>query len=182
MTKLPENFELDRYGLHVRLVREDDAAYIVRLRTDPKLGRYIHHTDPDVGKQIAWLKEYKKREQQGLDYYFVFESPKGCPCGLLRIYDIADDYFTIGSWVFDMNAPKGAAILADIITKEIGFELFPEKKVHWDNMKENLNVLRHTRTYHPTLIRETETQMFFEGTHVDFEKYKQMYLRMYITN
>ena len=25
MTKLPENFELDRYGLHVRLVREEDA-------------------------------------------------------------------------------------------------------------------------------------------------------------
>lgn len=24
MTPLPSNFELDRYGLHVRLVREDD--------------------------------------------------------------------------------------------------------------------------------------------------------------
>ena len=24
MTKLPENFELDRYGLHVRLVREEE--------------------------------------------------------------------------------------------------------------------------------------------------------------
>ena len=28
MTKLPENFELDRYGLHVRLVREEDAKYL----------------------------------------------------------------------------------------------------------------------------------------------------------
>ena len=25
MTKLPVNFELDRYGLHVRLVREEDS-------------------------------------------------------------------------------------------------------------------------------------------------------------
>ena len=25
MIKLPSNFELDRYGLHVRLVREEDA-------------------------------------------------------------------------------------------------------------------------------------------------------------
>ena len=24
MTKLPSNFELDRYGLHVRLVREEE--------------------------------------------------------------------------------------------------------------------------------------------------------------
>lgn len=28
MTKLPENFEFDRYGLHVRLVREDGARLL----------------------------------------------------------------------------------------------------------------------------------------------------------
>lgn len=29
MTILPSNFELDRYGLHVRLVREEDAECIL---------------------------------------------------------------------------------------------------------------------------------------------------------
>ena len=28
MKKLPDNFTLDKYGLHVRLVNEDDAAFI----------------------------------------------------------------------------------------------------------------------------------------------------------
>lgn len=27
MIKLPENFELDRYGLHVRLVREEEVKF-----------------------------------------------------------------------------------------------------------------------------------------------------------
>lgn len=30
MTKLPENFELDRYGLHVRLVRKEDVQLIIK--------------------------------------------------------------------------------------------------------------------------------------------------------
>ena len=30
MNKLPQNFELDRYGLHVRLVREEDAEFVLR--------------------------------------------------------------------------------------------------------------------------------------------------------
>lgn len=30
MIKLPENFELDRYGLHVRLVREKDVQLIIK--------------------------------------------------------------------------------------------------------------------------------------------------------
>jgi hypothetical protein len=45
MTPLPSNFELDRYGLHVRLVREEDAEFILSLRTDPKLSRFIHPTE-----------------------------------------------------------------------------------------------------------------------------------------
>jgi hypothetical protein len=33
MNKLPLNFELDCYGLHARLIKEEDAEFIVKLRT-----------------------------------------------------------------------------------------------------------------------------------------------------
>ena len=68
MIKLPSDFETDRYGLHVRLVREEDAEFIVKLRTDPKLGRYIHATDNNVEKQRKWIRDYKKRENDGIQY------------------------------------------------------------------------------------------------------------------
>ena len=179
MTKLPSNFELDRYGLHVRLVREEDAEFIVRLRTDSKLGHYIHATSSDVSKQIEWLQAYKERELRGKDYYFVFEVPQDHPVGVMRIYDISNDAFTIGSWVFDKSSPKGAAILADLIVKEIGWELFPDKVCLWDNMKGNTNVIRFGLSFHPTLIRETDTQLFFSCRKENFERTKQLYLRMY---
>lgn len=65
MIKLPNNFELDRYGLHVRLVGEEDAEFIVHLRTDEKLSRYINKTNVGVDKQKEWIKQYKKRERYG---------------------------------------------------------------------------------------------------------------------
>lgn len=178
MIKLPENYELDRYGLHVRLVREEDAEFIVRLRTDAKLGRYIHHTDNSVAKQKEWLDAYKEREKKGEDFYFVFECPVGVPVGVERIYDINDEAFTVGSWVFDKESPKGAAILSDIILKEIAWDLYPEKDCLWDNMKENVNVVRYALSFHPTLLRETETQLFFLCTKENFERYKKLYMRM----
>ena len=63
MTKLSSNFELDRYGLHVRLVREEDAAFILSLRTDSKLSRFIHPTENDEVKQRANIRGYKERQQ-----------------------------------------------------------------------------------------------------------------------
>ena len=63
---------INKYGLHARMVREDDAAFILSLRTDPKLSRFIHPTENDEEKQRAYLQGYKERELAGKDYYFIF--------------------------------------------------------------------------------------------------------------
>ncbi len=177
--KLPQDFTIDRYGLHVRFVNESDAEFIVRLRTDGKLGRYIHATTPDIGAQIEWTSRYKQREAAGEDYYFMFESLDGKRLGLCRIYDIHPADFTVGSWLFSPAAPMGAAILADIITREIGFGLCPEGRLLFDVRAENTNVIRYQRTYKPVVLKETESDVFFELSRDNFEKYKMLHLRMF---
>lgn len=121
MIKLSSDFNLDKYGLHVRLVNEDDAEFIVSLRTDPKLSRFIHDTENDVSKQKEWIKSYKEREIKGLEYYFVFLKD-GIRVGLNRIYNIHDGIFTTGSWLFDRNASFECSVLASIIGREIAFD------------------------------------------------------------
>ncbi len=69
-TQLPSNFELEKYGLHVRLVREEDAEFILQLRTDPLLSRFLHATKNNLQKQKEWIRDYKLREAKGEDYYF----------------------------------------------------------------------------------------------------------------
>ena len=86
MTKLPENFELDRYGLHVRLVREEDAEFIVKLRTNERNARFIHATSPNIEHQQEWIRNYKEREINGVDYYVYTLTDPVTVNGFLQTY------------------------------------------------------------------------------------------------
>ena len=176
MNKLPEKFELDRYGLHCRLVREDDAEFIVRLRTDSKLGHYIHSTSSDVSKQVEWIIEYRKREEKGIEYYFIF-SKNGKNIGLARLYNIENNRFTSGSWL-SYSDEIGLGVLCDIISREIAFELYPDSFNYFDVRKENKNVIRYAQSYRSVLYKEDAENLYFYNNKQNFEKYKQLYLRM----
>ncbi len=139
MNKLPENFELNRYGLYVRLVREEDAEFIVQLRTNPQKARYISVTSDRIEDQINWIKNYKVREQEGVDYYFVYYF-NGVKAGVNRIYEIERDHFIHGSWIFADNVPPYCSLAAGLIAREIAFDtldLYEEidtAGVHHDNV------------------------------------------------
>ena len=122
MEKLPSDFIYDKYGIQVRFVTEDDAEFIIKLRTDPKLTRFIHDTDSDIQKQKEWIRNYKVREAEGKEYYFVV-SNNDIPAGLIRIYNIHDKIFTVGSIIMDKEAPIHCALAATIMAKEVAFEM-----------------------------------------------------------
>lgn len=123
MRKLPENFEMDMYGLHVRLVNSLDAEYIVRLRTTPKVQRFIHDTSTDVTKQVEWIKHYKEREANGTEYYFIYQKA-GKNIGVNRLYEI--DYeagtFNAGSWVCEQGSEVTDVVSTVLIYNTIAFE------------------------------------------------------------
>lgn len=118
---LPPNFTIDKYGLKARFVEECDAEFIVKLRTDPVLSRFLHATDSDIEKQREWIRGYKERERKGDDYYFIFFKDNR-PVGLNRIYSIHESTFTTGSWLFTPEAPYECSIAASIMIRELAFE------------------------------------------------------------
>ena len=129
MTALPKQYEIDKYGMHVRFVSEDDADFIVALRTNAHNARYIHNTDSSVEVQRDWIRNYKVREIAGEEYYLLFEV-EGKPQGVYRIYKRHEDWCVTGSWVFLPDAQKNAALKAMIITHEIVFEELGHQYVH----------------------------------------------------
>lgn len=159
MRKLPENFTLERYGLQVRLVNEDDAEFIVALRTDPRLSRYIHETSASVEDQKQWIRNYKKREARGVDYYFMF-LVNGVRQGVARIYDITEDSFTQGSWVFSPDAFLGASVLGNIISSEMGFE-FLDKKIEYSDARRDNNTNRYVQSFHPEIVKTDELNVYY---------------------
>jgi hypothetical protein len=169
MNKLNHHFELNKYGLHARLVNEDDAEFIVRLRTDPQLARYVNPVADDVSKQRLWISEYKERERMGEDYYFMFDLD-GVRYGMDRIYDINGKNFITGSWVFSSSSPVGMAVLAGIITKEIAYELLGLENSFADVRKNNKAVLRHNKQFHPTVLSEDEENISLSFDRSEFYK------------
>ena len=45
---LPTDFSMERYGLKVRLATKNDTDFIMSLRTDAELSKFIHKTDNDA--------------------------------------------------------------------------------------------------------------------------------------
>lgn len=155
--KLENDFKLSKYGLDIRLVNENDAEFIVKLRTHPKLSRYIHKTNCDIEKQKSWILAYKEREKAGQEYYFIFHKEK-IPLGVIRLYNIQNETYTTGSWVFDPEAPFEAAIFGVLVANTIGFEILDKKtSVSPDGVCEsNKTVIR----FHKMIGREFTGKIF----------------------
>lgn len=166
-----------KYGLFFRLVEKEDAEFIVRLRTIERLARFLHPTSNDISRQITWIEKYKERENAGTDYYYIFESEK-IKIGVSRLYDIHDNEFTAGSWIFSPTAPFGSSILGDITSREIGFSELGKSKCLFDVRKGNRNVINYHARYNPTKIGEDETNYYYEIDQKTFDKGKRVYLRL----
>lgn len=143
MLKLQENFELDRYGLHVRFVNVEDSQFLIDIRTDKKNEKFIHFTSNNLNEQVKYIEHYKELERDGKEYYLMFEI-NGCRQGVYRIYNRNEEWCTLGSWVFSSQAEKTSAFRALIISYEIAFEDLGYSVVKdFDGVHEhNTNVIR----------------------------------------
>lgn len=174
----------EKYGLKVRFVNEEDAAFILSLRTNPKLSQYIHYTENNEEKQRAYIRNYKEREKLGQDYYFIFFLNDE-PVGVARIYNIEGKSFTFGSWLFKEKLPYWVPIAGAIISREYAFEkLVLEKELEVDGTyEENKGVILFSKML----------GMIFDGYNMDvkgrrltgyllkddFEKNKNRFIRTF---
>lgn len=86
-----------RYRL--RPVTVEDAQFIISLRTDPQLSRFVHEISPRVEDQIEWLERYFERVG---DYYFIVENAESCePQGTIGLYNMESQSDTAewGRWI-----------------------------------------------------------------------------------
>lgn len=179
MNKLPLNYEIDRYGLHGRLVKEEDAEFILYLRTNPVLSKYLHAVENDLEKQQQWIRTYKEREARGEDYYFIFYYNSE-PIGLIRIYDI--DYTkkiaTAGSWCCAPNLPINIPVMVLVICREIMFETLGIEKDIFDVRIGNKKVLRVHEMMGAEITSNDDLNYYLSLSKEIFEEKKQEIIDM----
>ena len=166
MIKLPSDFKLERYGIRARLVCEDDAELITALRSDARLGRHIHANNGDVGAQKLWTREYKKREAEALDYYFIFFKDEN-PIVLCRIYNIDWVHltYTSGSWVSVPGSDYESVMTCSVIMGEIAQDILGLLVDIYDVRKGNAHVLNyHRNILHALQYGETDLDYLFMST------------------
>lgn len=122
MKKLSKDFTYQKYGLHVRFVNESDAQFILSIRTNAYKSKFIGGTNNSIDQQIEWIRNYKSREAEGTDYYFMYLF-KGKRVGVNRLYDLSEHHFNHGSWVFSTESPQFCSFAAAIIAREIAFDI-----------------------------------------------------------
>lgn len=175
--KLDSNFTFEKYGLKVRLVNENDASFIVNLRTDPKLGRYINPTPSDISQQIKWIREYKQREKEGTDYYFIYYFQDE-PIGVNRIYNIHENYASAGSWVCRKGLVPAQVFATSIICREIFFEILNIEEYRFEVRKANKQVLRFHKLCGAKITEENELDYFLILTKMEFNNHKENLLKL----
>lgn len=152
--------KIEKYGITLRPVELSDAEFIVGLRTDEKLGRFLSPTLPDIDAQREWLKKYKEREANGTEFYFIAEH-QGRAYGTTRIYNITENCFEVGSWLFAKDSPRGVSILADIAGREFAFEKLTTPICKFEVRRDNLTVIKYHKGYCPTLVDADELNYYF---------------------
>ncbi len=163
MNKLQENFSISRYGIDVRLVVIEDSEFILSLRTS-KRGQMLRETDDNLLKQIEWMKEYKVRETEGLDYYFIYYY-NGEPVGVNRIYNInyEEQSCVSGSWVIKEGTEYEISLKTMMILREIIFEVMNAEISYGDTRKHNKQMQRLYKMLGIEMIGETEDEYLYKS-------------------
>lgn len=151
------NAAVEGHYVNLREVKIDDAEFILSLRCDEKKSKFLHKTEYDLKKQKEYIKSYFLKNE----YYFISENKKGEPIGTIRIYDIFDKTFTIGSWIMVNETTPEQVIETEFLCRMYGFGILDLSLCKFDVRKENKKVVRYHKLTGSKIVGETDLDYFF---------------------
>jgi RimJ/RimL family protein N-acetyltransferase len=111
------SIQAEGFGVRLRPVRMEDAAFIVWLRNQDYVRGRVGDSAANAAGQEAWLKKYFEREG---DYYFIVETPGGIPVGTHGIYDMHGTSAEKGRHIVRQEVMAG--VPAGLVATDLAFE------------------------------------------------------------
>ncbi|MGO0706533.1 GNAT family N-acetyltransferase [Pseudomonas paracarnis] len=156
--------DLQSKTVKLRLIEEQDAEFVLKLRLDDRYNQFLSSVNPSVEAQKEWIKQYKNDEVEGIQYYFIIERLDGTPCGTVRIYDLKEDSFCWGSWILNEDKTRYAALESAFLVYQFAFEHLDFTKSHFDVRKGNDRVISFHEKMGAVKTGETELNLLFKIT------------------
>lgn len=167
--------KLESKTIRLRLVEENDAAFILNLRLDEKYNQFLSDVTPDLQAQIDWIHSYKNDEEAGNQYYFIIERLNGKPCGTIRVYDIKDNSFCWGSWILNEDKTRYSAIESALLIYEFGFNYLKLERSHFEVVKGNGKVISFHKKFGAKIISEDDENCYFNITSLEVDCVKKQF-------
>lgn len=125
--------------INLKSVEISDAEFILNLRQNKELNRFISSTSVNLEDQKKWIENYFKRELDKKEFYFVVQNKENESCGTVRIYNIDSEKkeCTWGSFMLNKNRPDGASYETIKLSLNYAFKALGIEKVLLDVRKEN---------------------------------------------
>ena len=139
---MEHTLKAEGFGVRLRPVRMEDAAFIAWLRNLEHVKGRVGDTSSDTAAQEAWLKAYFKRDG---DYYFIVETAGGIAVGAYGIYDVKAGSAESGRWIIQPEVP--AAIPSVVLAFDLAFGDLRLKELRVTTVSTNQPVLSLNRRF-----------------------------------
>jgi len=164
-------------NIKLRTANINDAEFLYTMRQNQYKTKYLSKVTGTVESQKEWIRNYKQREEEKKEFYFVIESKDEEKLGLVRMYDFQGDSFCWGSWLIKEDAPKTTAIESALQIYEFGFYKLGFQKSHFDVRKGNDKVIAFHQRFGAKIVDEDELDYFFNFEKSEYEITKEKYKR-----
>lgn len=103
---------IDGKFVNLRSVREEDAEFILRLRNNPQISKFLPPLNVSIDQQKAWIA---KQRLDNDSYYFIIEDKGFNPIGTISVYNIDGDHAETGRFCSTGDSVQNmeAAVLND---------------------------------------------------------------------
>lgn len=163
-------FNLEGPTIYLRLVQEEDAAFICSLRSNENFNTYLSKSSPDVEDQRQWIIDYKQRESKEEEYYFIIHRKSDkLPIGTVRLYDFRENpkSYCWGSWILNEDKTRYAALESSLLMYDTAFNKLGFEQSHYDVRKGNNKVYAFHERMGAEKVGEDELNYYYI-----FPKYK----------
>lgn len=162
-------------SVRMRVVEESDASFILSLRTDLSLSKYLSPVSQDINDQVNFIKQYKERELKGEELYYIISNYEDTAVGTVRIYNFKQSSFSWGSWIIAPSQPAKYAIEVAFAVYQIGFNILGFVSCNFEVNKKNESVWRFHERFGATKIDESDDSYIYKILPLAIISSKQKY-------
>lgn len=164
-------------NIFFKLVSIEDAKFVADIRSNKDLSKFLNPTKHSLNDQKKWIEDYKKREDEKKEFYFIIKIKPNVSLGTIRIYNIFNNIFTWGSWILIKDSPKYAALESALTLYSFAFDKMRFAKSIFDVKKENLKVIGIHKKLGAKITSEDNENVYFEFTLENFKHIKNKFIK-----